>query len=179
MNIDNSYSSILENLSIYNNQGDGLAIGSSITGNTDMSVTLKNSTIYNNGLSAGGSLMVFFFDAINTLTIDNSIIATSNSSRSNCRWNTGFSHKIVATNSIFDDSSCAQEGTGNLIANPLLSAPAMNGGLSSTLQPLPGSPAIDGGDNLTCSSVDQRGFNRPIDKLGAGPRCDIGAVEVQ
>ncbi len=180
LSLQNSYLSMLENVSIYNNNSDGLVIGSTITGDIKMSVQMKNSTIYNNGLTSGGSLQLYFFDPINSLTIDNSILATNNANRPNCTWFGNFSHTIVATNSIFDDNSCVPQGTGNLVmTNPLLSPPAMNGGWSPTLLPLAGSPAIDGGDNLTCSLADQRNLARPIDKLGGGARCDIGAVELQ
>jgi hypothetical protein len=37
---------------------------------------------------------------------------------------------------------------------------------------LPGSPAIDAGDDLTCPPADQRGVRRP-----QGAHCDIGAFE--
>ncbi len=37
---------------------------------------------------------------------------------------------------------------------------------------LPGSPAIDAGNDANCPLTDQRGANRPI-----GAHCDIGAYE--
>jgi hypothetical protein len=53
-----------------------------------------------------------------------------------------------------------------------------NGGLTPTFALLPGSNAIDSGDNAICSSqgvdsIDQRGYPR---NDGA---CDIGAFELQ
>ncbi len=47
------------------------------------------------------------------------------------------------------------------------------GGPTQTYIPLPGSPAIDQGDDMNCPLIDQRGFHRPI-----GLHCDIGAVEI-
>ena len=45
--------------------------------------------------------------------------------------------------------------------------------------PLAGSPLVDAGDPAGCAlAVDQRGVARPIN-CGGGPRCDIGAVEVE
>jgi hypothetical protein len=52
-----------------------------------------------------------------------------------------------------------------------------NGGSTRTVALLPGSAAIDAGDDATCAAPtvnnrDQRGFFRT-----AGPHCDIGAYE--
>jgi hypothetical protein len=58
------------------------------------------------------------------------------------------------------DSSC---GLGPL---------ADNGAPTWTMALLPGSPAIDAGDNASAPPTDQRGFPRP-----AGVACDIGAYE--
>jgi hypothetical protein len=53
-----------------------------------------------------------------------------------------------------------------------------NGGPTMTMEPGPGSAAIDAGDAAACAaapvnSLDQRGVVRPV-----GPQCDMGAVEV-
>jgi cysteine-rich repeat protein len=65
--------------------------------------------------------------------------------------------------------------------DPLLGPYGDVGGATFTLQLLPGSPAIDGGDPAGCAdgggallTTDQRGLPRP-----SGPRCDIGAFELQ
>jgi hypothetical protein len=62
-------------------------------------------------------------------------------------------------------------------ADPQLLPLASNGGPTPTHALLPGSPAVDAGDDTTCaaapvSGVDQRGASR-----AAGAHCDIGAVE--
>jgi len=43
---------------------------------------------------------------------------------------------------------------------------------------LPGSKAIDAGDNVGCPATDQRGVAWPLDRNGDGIAvCDIGAYE--
>jgi hypothetical protein len=56
--------------------------------------------------------------------------------------------------------------------DPMLAPLADNGGPTFTLALLPGSPAIDAGDDTACPPTDQRGVARPI-----GAHCDIGAFE--
>jgi hypothetical protein len=47
------------------------------------------------------------------------------------------------------------------------------GGYTQTIPLLPGSSAIETGNNATCAAADQRGITRP-----QGAHCDIGAYEV-
>ncbi|MFQ5665490.1 MAG: choice-of-anchor Q domain-containing protein [Candidatus Binatia bacterium] len=62
--------------------------------------------------------------------------------------------------------------------DPMLDALRDNGGSTLTHALLPGSPAIDAGDNAGCPATDQRGAPRPTDGNADGaPVCDIGAVE--
>jgi hypothetical protein len=63
-----------------------------------------------------------------------------------------------------------------LSVDPMLDVLADNGGVSVTYALLPGSPAIDSGNNKAGRLYDQRGpgFPRVV-----GPRADIGAYEVQ
>jgi hypothetical protein len=57
---------------------------------------------------------------------------------------------------------------------------ADNGGETLTHALLPGSPAIDTGDNPACLASDQRGISRPQDGNNNGDVfCDIGAFEVE
>jgi hypothetical protein len=79
------------------------------------------------------------------------------------------------------DSRTTINGTGNLYStNPNLGALANNGGLTKTMAPNVGSPAIDAGPNpvasFTGNGFDQRGT--PLLRVSGG-RADIGAFEVQ
>jgi ribosomal protein S18 acetylase RimI-like enzyme len=56
--------------------------------------------------------------------------------------------------------------------DPMLGPLANNGGPNETLALLPGSPAINAGNDMTCPATDQRGVARP-----QGLHCDIGAFE--
>jgi hypothetical protein len=56
--------------------------------------------------------------------------------------------------------------------NPLLGAPGVHGGFVPTVPLLPGSPAIDAGDDAACPPIDARGIARPV-----GAHCDSGAYE--
>ncbi len=64
-------------------------------------------------------------------------------------------------------------GTAAVPVNPLLAPLGNYGGLTRTMPPLPGSPAIDAG-GATTLLTDQRGLPRV-----SGGAVDIGAVEVQ
>jgi hypothetical protein len=78
--------------------------------------------------------------------------------------------------------SCGLTATGDLSnADPLLGPTSgILGDPTRTLPLLPGSPAIDAGDNNGCPTTDQRGLPRPVDGNGDGvARCDMGAFEAQ
>jgi hypothetical protein len=77
------------------------------------------------------------------------------------------------TKNLVQDGSCSALLSGNPNLGPL----ADNGEPTQTMALLPGSPAINAGDNATCASaqvnnLDQRGVTRP-----QGTICDIGAYE--
>jgi parallel beta-helix repeat protein len=77
-----------------------------------------------------------------------------------------------------DDGSGFLTGPGDVInTNPLLGPLQDNGGPTQTMALLPGSPAIDAGDDTPpLPDFDQRGPGFP--RL-SGPHIDIGAFEVQ
>lgn len=120
--------------------------------------------------AAGGAIL-----AVGALTIENTIVANSTAG-ANC------SSRVVG--SIIDgghnlrwpstDTTCA----GNF-GDPKLASLQDNGGPTQTMALQPGSPAINAGDNATCSmepawGLDQRGFVRP----GTGSaNCSVGAYE--
>ncbi len=170
-----------ENNTIAHNGAFGMGVNYSTT--SPVTVFVKNSTIVHNGMSAANGQNIYFTlsgaTALATLNISNSIIDSAGSGRSNCSFGGIASSNTFISNSILDDSSCFA-GPSNIFASSNLSPLANNGGPTQTMMPLVGSPAIDAGDNLTCAQgPDQRGFSRPVNKLGGGAICDIGAVEVQ
>jgi len=122
---------------------------------------LDNLTVAGN--SASGSAGGVFFNP-STTTMRNSIVAGNTGG--NCGGPGGF---VDGGNNLqFGDASCR----GAVVADPLLSALASNGGPTQTMALGTGSPAIDAGNTATCAAVDQRGIGRP-----QGAACDIGAYE--
>lgn len=179
--LDDCQSCLIENVTVSQNQDYGISIyASAVDGGYN--VTVNNSTLTENGsnITNGGNLLVEFTDSINNkLIVNNSILAMNDVLKKNCHWNasgTQTGHRIIATNSLFDDSSCEQLGSGNILADPQLGPLADNGGFTPTRLPLPGSPLVDAGANNLCSKEDQRGLPRPINS-STGPRCDMGSVE--
>lgn len=82
----------------------------------------------------------------------------------------------LATNSnnLIEDGSCGAVLAGDPVLGPLDDY----GGNTLTYALLPGSPAIDTGDNATCLATDQRDIARPVDGDNNGSAiCDIGAYE--
>ena len=111
-----------------------------------------------------------------------------------CNAVTGAAFSSLGYN-LVQDSSCTAVPSDVLGADPRLGiladyGVAASGLVVKTRLPVPGSPAIDGG-NISCpgpgggslrggsTSVDQRGITRPQagPSRGASPPCDIGAVE--
>ncbi|MFK5971619.1 MAG: choice-of-anchor Q domain-containing protein, partial [Candidatus Marithrix sp.] len=153
--------------------------------NKNNSITIKNSTFYNNRSSSyngGGiynnssaSAFVYnstFIDNIannwgggsiansGTMSLYNSILANSIAS-SECDGSL-----TTNVNNLIEDGSCSPTFTGN----PLLGSLADNGGDTQTMALLSGSPAIAAGDSTTCLVTDQRDESRSVN-------CDLGAYE--
>jgi CSLREA domain-containing protein len=186
-----------------NNLGTLTITNSTFTGNNADSgggaifnngtLTVANSTFYNNSAYAGGGLENFYLMTVTNstfsgndatygsglyndypATVTNSIIANSDSG-DNC------SGTIGGSNNLADDGSCGSGFTNS--ASIQLGDLADNGGSTRTIELLPGSSAIDTGNDTVCAAAvdspnygaggyDQRGVKRP-----QGPHCDIGAFE--
>jgi parallel beta-helix repeat protein len=126
------------------------------------SPTLSNCTFSGNSATSGGGM----YNGSSTPTIRNSIL-----------WGD-------SGGEIFDENSSptvsysvvqgGYSGTGNNTGNPLLASIGSYGGATQTMALLPGSAAIDAGNNASCAATDQRGIARP-----QGSACDIGAFESQ
>src|SRR5215471_9861060 len=157
-------------------------INSTISGNTahkgggidngpDAIATLVNTTINGNTAAQGGGLIN---ETGATLNLTNTIIAGSLAG-GDC-----VNQGIIVTNShnLVQDGSCPALFSP---ATPNLGALANNGGPTFTHALLPGSPAIDAGDDTVLGppfnlTTDQRGPGFPR-KVGA--HVDIGAFEAQ
>jgi hypothetical protein len=122
-------------------------------------------------------------------TITNADVAITNSGASELRNTILADNTVVCTgpivsaghNLLGNVTGCSYTGApGDLIGtssqtiNPRLGPLQRDRGMTATHAPLSDSPAIDAGDNVTCTLVDQRGVVRP-----QGLACDIGAVEVE
>ncbi|HMZ08350.1 MAG TPA: choice-of-anchor Q domain-containing protein [Anaerolineales bacterium] len=164
--------------------GGGIANYGGFLTNTDELLYITNSTLSGNKSNFGGALA----NESKTALIINSILANSQGAfdcyNNPNRAMIGLQNSILETNDpskIYNSDTgfwgeLACEGTF-ISADPKLSALANNGGPTQTLALLPGSPAIDAGDDDECSAskvnnLDQRGITRPY-----GSHCDIGAYE--
>jgi CSLREA domain-containing protein len=127
-------------------------------------VTLNNVTVtLNQGVTSGGIL------GDDRLTIRNTIVAE------NGPYNCGGSAPFVSGgNNLDDGSTCGFTAGGDLSGFPALLGPLADNGGTFTHALLPGSPAIDAGNDATCEAADQRGVSRP-----QGLHCDIGAFEAE
>ncbi len=167
----NSSTAVFNNSTISGNTA-GLAGGvEAFSSNT----TFNNCTVFENrttntSLTQDGNLTVYNGIA----TVSNSIIANAVGGPDCFTHGTG--GIIMAGHNFFGDASCidpdAERGDPNL--DPL----ANNGGPTKTHALHTGSRAIDAGDPAKCAidalqNVDQRGYARV-----SGPRCDIGAYEL-
>ena len=135
--------------------------------------TIRNSTIAFNTETAfahGGGLRL----AYSIADIESSIIASNTSFGATQNIDFGISGGVTGANDLIGPSGTATLPPGTIQSDPRLLPLADNGGLTKTHALMPGSPAIDTGNNDAGLSTDQRGagFAR---ELGGGP--DIGAYE--
>jgi uncharacterized repeat protein (TIGR01451 family) len=134
---------------------------------------VTNSTILDNDAGAGGGI---YLDPIGTsvtqgrATFAHTIVANQ-ANGGDCG---GAVANITSSgHNISSGTTCGLTATGDLPStNPQLAALAPDqGGPTAVHLPQAGSPAINGGDNASCPTTDQRGFARPV------AVCDIGSVE--
>ncbi len=134
-------------------------------------MAVASTTIVSNGANTVGGIDS---DPAKT-TLVNTILADN--SGGNCA-----STIVDGGHNLDDGTSCGFTATGSLSSTaPRLGPLQDNGGPTTTRSPLPGSPALEAGDDVACAAsgpgqpngVDQRGIPRP-----QALHCDIGAVEV-
>jgi predicted outer membrane repeat protein len=132
-------------------------------------LSVNNSTFSNNNASNGGALRNGLGGV---LSLANSILANSVGGV-DCNKSDG-APDIENINNLIESTSPSLEscGTSLLTSDPMLGPLQDNGGFTKTMALLPGSPAINTGDDATCQANDQRGVTRP-----EGTHCDIGAYE--
>lgn len=175
----------------YINQGTVTATNTTVSGNTasnnyggiyitgsGANLYMQNSTIANNTRinTTGTGYNGIYFGGGATASMINTILAY-NQNR-NCFSTlapTSLGHNLSS------DLHCGLDQSGDLPGvDPLLGPLADNGGSVHTHALLPGSQAIDAGDDVQCPVTDARGINRPYDGDGdSTATCDIGAVEAR
>jgi hypothetical protein len=152
-------------------------------------VRLNNSTVSGNqaGTTGGGLVAAMGTIELNNVTIarntaveggglQNALAAVLTNSL--LAENTGGNCHGLPTSlgtNLDDDGSCALTGPGDLSGLPAELGPlADNGGTTFTHALLPGSAALETGNDATCMPTDQRGVSRP-----QGLHCDMGSFEAE
>lgn len=160
------------------NQGGGVVAAISAAETAGNTVTLVNSTVAGNSVTAtglGGGLAidnpVGAISAV-SVTVTNTIIAenAAGTMANDC----SAVGVVTSDNNLSSDSSCqfADEGSLQGVADALLGSLQDNGGPTDTIALQEGSPAIDAGVATGCPAADQRAVTRP-----QRTACDIGAFE--
>jgi hypothetical protein len=157
--------------------------GGGIAFNSPGAGTVVNSTIAGNRATGGGATgggLEIDSSTSNDVVFKNSIVAGNSAPNgANCGFPASTTPQFRSSgHNLENGTSCGFAAGGDLNADPLLASLADNGGTTQTMALLPGSPAIDHGDNVGCPATDQRGQVRPVDGGGGGLVCDIGAFEV-
>lgn len=165
--------------------GDLEIINSTVSGNssygwhggalfhTNGAVKILSSTITGNKGPdwAPSTLFIGSFDAsVPSLMLTNTIIAGNQ--RYACDHWTGSSIVVSGGHNLIQDDTCNPVQSDLIYSDPQLGPLSDNGGSTWTHALLPGSPALDAGDDLVCPATDQRGVTRP-----QGSHCDMGAFE--
>jgi CSLREA domain-containing protein len=175
------------------------------TGNGNANLGVTNSTFTKNAASYGGAFYNDAYGGSATLALTNVTLSANSAQSGGGVYNDGTNggHALLQlTNTILANSSgnvlnnagtvsslghnLSTDNTGAstlvsgdlLNTNPLLDPNGLknNGGPTQTIALLPGSPAIDHGDNGRAPTTDQRGVTRP---QPSGGIVDIGAYEAR
>lgn len=164
-----SSSPTLVNVTFANNTAGTYGGGSS---NSAGSLQVSYVTFSDNAAGVDGGGM--WLDG-STINIANSIFWGNTAVTSGAQIHTNHSGNPVIERSIIQ-SGCPSGAvcTEVITSDPMLGTLGDHGGVTPTIPTLPGSSAIDTGNDIACPSTDQRGITRP-----QGARCDIGAFETE
>jgi hypothetical protein len=136
--------------------------------------TLANVTVTNNRASSGGGL------SGGAPLLRNALVAGNAGGDVSAAVDPGSDHNLVGDGTgmtgISDGVNGNQVGTASSPLDPRLGPLADNGGPTQTCALLPGSPALDAGNNLYATEFDQRG---PGFYRVRNSRIDVGAFEAQ
>ncbi len=141
--------------------------------NNDNTTTLINCTVAGNNATLGGGIC----NSGTTVNLANTIVADNSSSDEGPDYFGGVAdsgNNLIGNDS---DSSGFTQSSDLVNVDPVLGGLANYGGPTQTMALMPGSPAIDAGNNTLVPAgieTDQRGFYR-----FANGTVDIGAFEVQ
>ncbi|HSM72203.1 MAG TPA: choice-of-anchor Q domain-containing protein, partial [Anaerolineales bacterium] len=144
--------------------------------NDGSSPVLMNVTFSGNSAAISGGGMINF--SVSSPVLTNVIIANSANGGDCVNYGADVLDASSSNNLVEDGTNaCGLTNgvNGNVVgSDPMLGALTNNGGSTLTFALLPGSPAIDVGDDGVCPATDQRGVTRP-----QGDSCDIGAYEYE
>jgi CSLREA domain-containing protein len=170
----NAHVANLTNVTISDNLAtNGGGGGGGIYNYTSTDLNVTNVTVSNNtstSASAGGGIR----NASSASTdLKNTIVANNNGGGGNCSTGVG-TQPVTSYGHNLDSGTACGFGAGGDInnGNPNLGPLTNNGGATLTRALVPGSQAIDTGDNNGCPPVDQRSVPRPQNGT-----CDVGAYE--
>jgi hypothetical protein len=167
-----------------NMSGDGdspstTIVNSTISGNVSSSdygaawlgpgdLEVSNSTVAFNHTGSAGAYGGIYSYSDNS-TLQSSIIANNDGTD----FAEGYYATVTGANNLITNSTVALP-PDTIVADPMLAPLRNNGGFTQTNALLPGSPAIDAGNNTAHLVWDQRGQGY-VRKVGAS--VDIGAIE--
>jgi parallel beta-helix repeat protein len=131
--------------------------------------TLANATFNGNSAQFGGGI---YNQNTSISTINNTILWGNTATIAGAQIHSSLDSIPIVSDSVIQGGYAG--GTNIIADDPNLGTLGNYGGATPTIPLLPGSSAIDTGNDAACPATDQRGIIRP-----QGARCDIGAFEKQ
>lgn len=159
---------VTNNTFVSNAAGKGGAIYATPPG-----VKIANNTLVNNQAAAKGGALYLASQAQGT-KISNTLLSGNTVSGAPSTCDLENPGGVIALYNLATDSSCGAGFTEKTASELAMGALKNWGGATGTVPLLPGSAAIDAGDDVSCPLTDQRGIARP--QLA---HCDVGAYEAQ